>query len=135
MRSLLYVSEYPTLVNRHVRSMKPPLLVYPVVLLMSALSARADWVAGRDLKANELPNGNGVELVDPNPTVPQWSYGYLGTLASIALTLYTPAQHTNSLIGNGAVQGFTLGAGNDLVVNTGASDVTFNQGFGNFNPL
>jgi hypothetical protein len=105
--------------------MKPLLLVYSLVLFTGAISARADWVAGRDLKANELPNGNGIELISPNSTVPEWSYGYRGTLNSTALTLFTSAQHTNSYRANNDVQGFTLGDGDDCTVNTGNSDVVF----------
>jgi hypothetical protein len=112
-------------------------LFAPIVAVgvLTALSAKADWVAGRDLKANELPDGNGVEQIDPNTTVPQWSYGYRGTLNSTALTLFTTAQHFNSFNGSSSVQGFTLGNGNDSLVNLGSSDVIYNFGHGNLNAL
>jgi hypothetical protein len=94
-----------------------------------------DWVAGRDLIANELPDGNGVEQINPNPTVPEWSYGYRSTLTGTALTLYTSADHTNAAGGDASVQGFDPGTGTLVEVNVGSSDVVFNFGFGNLNPL
>lgn len=51
-----------------------------------------EWNAGLDMIANEVPNGP-QELINPNFTVPLWSYGYRDTLESTALTLYTGVQH------------------------------------------
>jgi hypothetical protein len=105
------------------------------LIMASMATVSADWVAGRDLVANELPDGNGVEQINPNPTVPEWSYGFRGSLADTSLTLYTAAQHTNSDSGNTSVQGFVFPGTPQVFVNVGASDVILNFGFGNLNPL
>jgi hypothetical protein len=125
-----------TLIMKHRVAGAKTLFLIGAYLVASAISASADWVAGRDLTANELPNGNGVELIDPNPTVPEWSYGYRGSLTGTSLTLFTASDHTNSDGGNTSVQGFNAGGVTPTVsVNVGASDVVFNFGFGNLNPL
>jgi hypothetical protein len=112
------------------------ILLVIAFLLADVVSSFADWIAGQDLIANELPDGNGVEQIDPNPTVPEWSYGYRGTLTGTSLTLFTASDHVNSDGGSTSVQGFNAGGVTPTVlVNVGASDVVFNFGFGNLNPL
>jgi hypothetical protein len=110
------------------------LLCVAAFTFASPKSSFGDWVAGRDLKANELPDGNGVETINPNPTVPEWSYGYRGTLTGTSLTLFTAANHTNS-DSNPSVQGFDAGGTPLTTVNVGSTNVIFNFGFGNLNPL
>ena len=112
------------------------ILLVIAFLLVGAVSSFADWIAGKDLKANELPDGNGVEQIDPNLTVPEWSYGYRSSLTGTSLSLFTSADHTNANDGNSSMQGFDSGnATPKVVVNTGASDVVFDFGFGNLNPI
>ncbi len=63
-----------------------------------------NWVAGRDLAANEQVTA--TETQNPNATVPAWSYGYRTTLASNTLNAFTPAQHTSSVYGIAGFDGF-----------------------------
>jgi hypothetical protein len=96
----------------------------------------ADWVAGRDLKANEVPDGS-QELLDPNPTVSEWSYGWRYEAAGTAMTLYPTNQHTNDN-GNPNMQGWTRWPspdGGDIAVNVGTSDVVLNWGSGPLDPV
>ncbi len=90
----------------------------PIVLaLASGVSAQATiWDAGADLVANEAPNGP-QELINPNPTVPEWSYGYRLTLESTALTLFTSGDHSGA---SDAFQGFNFNTA-IVAVNTIAS--------------
>lgn len=94
-----------------------------------ATTCSADWVAGRDLTLNERPNGP-QELVNPNPTVPQWSYGWRTTVAGTALTLLLPPEHFNDGGSFPSYDGWVFGNGGVLSVNAGISPLTFNFGFG-----
>ena len=100
-------------------------------LLGASVSSHADWVAGRDMIANEKPDGP-QELLNPNSTVPEWSYGYRFALQSQSLTLFTSSEHTNSLLGiYDDMEGFTSAITVPLVlVNTGASPVVYDSGYG-----
>ncbi len=80
-----------------------------------------NWVAGRDLIANEKVPAS--EATNPNPTVPAWSYGYRAStaLASTGLQLFTSAQHTNSAAGYAGLDGFyPSGSIPFVLVNTSA---------------
>lgn len=97
------------------------------------------WLGGRDLAANEKPDGNPNESINPNPTVPQWSYGQRNIVATSGLDLFSGApSHYNSFAGGGpddAFEGWVSGSG--LGVNTGTVPLTYNYGFGpniSFNP-
>ena len=79
-----------------------------------------NWVAGRDLIANEIPNGSANESQNPNPTVHAWSYGCRTTLASTSLTLLTPAQHANSALGSAGLDGFQASNSCQTLTNTSA---------------
>ncbi len=80
--------------------------------LRAQASGHSDWNAGRDLALNEKPDGGAQETADPNPTVPQWSYGYRTAIADTALTLYTAAEHVNLTQGDRrGLEGF-IGAHN-----------------------
>jgi hypothetical protein len=110
--------------------MKAKQLLPILLAIASSMSAHAaTWIAGRDLVANEEPDGP-QELVNPNPTVPEWSYGYRLTLESTALTLFTGSEH---VFGNGAsaFQGFQHNT-TTIAVNTTASPQLL---FGNFGPF
>ncbi len=78
-----------------------------------------DWIAGRDLLANEITAN---DATNPNAAVPAWSYGYRAAVASNALTLYASAQHSNSIIGNSNLQGWVDG-GNFVAVNASAKEM------------
>jgi hypothetical protein len=71
-----------------------------------ALSQAIDFDAGRDLLASEKPD-DATDTQNPNPVVPQWSYGYRATAGGTGLTLFTAADH----IVNGTVEGFADAAG------------------------
>jgi hypothetical protein len=94
------------------------------------------WNAAADLRLNESPD-TPQELLNPNFAVPQWSYGYRNTVASLALTLFAgPGDHTNVYGGSPSVQGWTLGGVVPaLGVNVSDSPVIFNFGPGNLVPL
>lgn len=63
------------------------------------------WVSGRDLATNEAIAA--TEKLNPNATVPEWSYGYRGDIASTAITTFTSTQHFNLTTGFSAgVEGF-----------------------------
>lgn len=68
-----------------------------------------NWIAGRDLLANEKPDGVAPETSNPNGIVPEWSYGYRATLADTALALFTPADHTNAANGVDELEGWSSG--------------------------
>ncbi|GEP45111.1 hypothetical protein BGE01nite_44020 [Brevifollis gellanilyticus] len=69
------------------------------------------WVGGRDLATNEKPDGNANELLNPNGTVPQWTYGYRTTIADTALGVFTnaSAQHTNGGASDDVMEGWKAG--------------------------
>jgi hypothetical protein len=98
------------------------------------------WIAGRDLANNEKPD-RATEANAVNETVPSWSYGYRASAAGTDLTLFTPAQHTNSSGGraantsfvNEAVEGWDPDA--SVLVNTSSGDVVYDYGFGALKPL
>lgn len=100
------------------------------------------WVAGRDLITNEKPDGAPKALVNPNPSVPAWSYGYrTGDLISSDFTLFSgAAQHSDQFSNGGAgdtIEGWRVPGGVGIGVNTGTSPVAYNYGFGPnvpFNP-
>ncbi len=54
-----------------------------------------NWVAGRDLKANEKPD-DARGAMNPNPTVPEWSYGTRTDVASTSLDLFPAGDHTDA---------------------------------------
>lgn len=96
------------------------------------------WVGGRDLSANEKPDGPN-ELLNPNPAMPQWSYGSRTTIRTTGVNLYGGA---GSHVAGGGVHGPMEGWGNGgagLLVNTNTSPDTpphyFNFGFGNLLPF
>lgn len=96
------------------------------------------WVGGRDLSANEKPDGPN-ELLNPNPAMPQWSYGSRTTIRTTGVNLYGGA---GSHVAGGGVHGPMEGWGNGgagILVNTNTSPDTpphyFNFGFGNLRPF
>jgi hypothetical protein len=60
------------------------------IVLICGINASADvvWNAALDLVANEIPDGQ-QELVNPNATVPEWSYGYRPTITGTSLTNFS----------------------------------------------
>lgn len=79
------------------------------------------WDAGQDMVLNE---GSALtETQNPNAVVPEWSYGWRGTLAGTALTLFPASDHLNQA---NLLDGFahTSGNGPYLFVNTGPGNVT-----------
>jgi hypothetical protein len=89
--------------------------------------AYADWVAGRDLAANEQPDGS-QELINPNPTVPAWSYGFRSTAAGAGLTLFSAAagHHSNDAFGYTSWDGWsrTSPDGPNVLVNASGSPIS-----------
>jgi hypothetical protein len=88
---------------------------------------QADWVAGRDLAANEQPDGS-QELINPNPTVPGWSYGYRSSAIGAGLTLFSAASghHSNDSFGYTSWDGWyrTSPDGPDVLVNASGSPIS-----------
>jgi hypothetical protein len=88
--------------------------------------AAADWNAALDLKRNELL-GAPQESMNPNPTVPEWSYGYRleSAIASTNLTLFdSPSEHINSAAGSPDLQGwYHPASGPTLAANTSENPV------------
>ncbi len=83
-------------------------------------NAQAVWVGGRDLAANEKPDGPN-ELLNPNPTVPAWSYGRRSTIITSGLDLYTGAgSHVTGGGAEGPMEGWGIGAA-ALIVNTNSN--------------
>ena len=117
--------------NRHMRPL-PCLAAVSLIASGAVHSAVIDWVAGRDMAANEAQI---TEDGNPNPLVPQWSYGYRSALESTSITLYTNGQHTNNAGGNPTLQGFAGPSDLGMFVNTGASDVVLNYNFGKLEPV
>lgn len=70
-----------------------------------------NWVAGRDMAANEKAGG-AAKTTNPNPTVPAWSYGRRATLASTGLTLFD-RRHAD-----GAIEGWEATNYCGVLVNT-----------------
>lgn len=91
-----------------------------------------DWDAARDLIRNEKPDGGAQETGNPNPTVPQWSYGYRTGIENRSLTLFTPAEHNNHLGGAyEGLEGWAPAATYGAVVYPGGTPFTV----GNQDPL
>ncbi len=103
----------------------------------SRLSHAAPAVAGADLAANEKPDDNG-DFVIPNPTVPEWSYGYRPDIAGTALTLFTGVEHSDSFIDlNDPIEGFYVPGGPSVpavMVNTGTDPYNMSFGAGPIGP-
>src|SRR5262245_6613774 len=76
-----------TLANFRIPLRAHLLVLHVAVLGLIANAARGDWVGGRDLAANERPNGP-QELGNPNPMVPRLSYGHRPTISGTALTRF-----------------------------------------------
>ncbi|MBE7495886.1 MAG: PEP-CTERM sorting domain-containing protein [Verrucomicrobiaceae bacterium] len=105
------------------RSSLPARLLSMLLLVAPAIS-QAAWTAGADFVANEKPDG--LHENNPNSAVPQWSYGYRSTITGTALTLYTPAEHSNDTSGSGGhpdLEGFNSGF-SIAWVNTASTSVT-----------
>ena len=80
------------------------------------------WAAGRDLAANEKPDG-AAEGNATNQKVAQWSYGYRTAVAGQAFVAFTPQEHINAFESE-EVEGFSIPANGLLVAaNTGSADV------------
>lgn len=89
------------------------------------------WVGGRDLAANEKPDGHANETTIPNATVPQWSYGQRSNIVSAGLDLYAPSTHRNTFTGTAvddAIEGWIAESG--IGSNTGTTPIGYNYGFG-----
>ena len=119
---------------RHVLSMR--LIATLVAMLVVTQSAKPAWNAGNDLTANERPNGP-QELINPNATVSEWTYGYRPTVGGTALTLFVgPGQHFNDYLGYPSFDGWVpQGGPSTAQVNPGTSPLVFNLGFGPLVPL
>lgn len=104
------------------------LITFAMVFAQPCLSAI--WIAGSDLVANERPNGP-QELVNPNPTVPEWSYGSRSGISGTAFSLLSG--HINDDSGYAGLDGWFNPA--QIEVNTGASPIITNFGFGPNAPL
>jgi hypothetical protein len=81
------------------------------------------WDAGEDLFANEKPDG-AQQFMNPNFTVPEWSYGFRLTLESTGLTLFDGGETHVDDVGAPGVDGFADGGA--ILVNTtnGPASVT-----------
>lgn len=108
---------------------------------ITLINSAADvWNAGADLTANEKPDGNGNDTTNPNPTVPQWSYGERSSILDTGLNLYTAANHRDTFTGTAAddaIEGFVSASPSGVGVNTGTTPIAYNYGFGPnlpFNP-
>ena len=116
----------------------PPIVTAAAIIALCVLpqSVRAA-TAGADFALNEKPDG-GTDFLNPNATVPQWSYGYRASLTGTSLTLFTAGDHTDNFIGaNDPMEGFYIHAGFSIpavLVNTGAAPFTFNFGAGPVGP-
>jgi hypothetical protein len=114
-----------------------PLSACLLSLIASIPSYAVDWNATRDLKKNELL-GSPQELGNPNPTVPEWSYGYRGIsdLGSTNITLYAGDEHENRLGNSPSLQGWVHRAadGPAIAANTGDAPVVIADGFRPINP-
>jgi hypothetical protein len=104
----------------------------------SAVDSRADWDAGRDFKSIEITNGP-LELMNPNASISEWSYGYRSAVADVALTLFSDAagQHTNAELSYPNFDGWKRIDQNGpvLLVNAGSGPLTLNFGSGALLPL
>ena len=67
--------------------------------------AATTWHSGFDLATNETPDSPN-ELLNPNPAVPEWSYGSRDIVASTSLSLFGAGDHTNALHGNPTLEDF-----------------------------
>src|SRR3954471_20778192 len=110
-------------------------MLRPILLTVAAASiilgwldcAHADWVAGRDLAANEQPDGP-QGLANPNSTVRQWSYGFRSTAAGAGLTLFSAGagHHSNDTFGYTSWDGWsrTSPDGPNVLVNASGSPIS-----------
>lgn len=99
-----------------------PARIASLLLLVAPGVSMAAWTAGADFVANEKPDG--LHENNPNSAVPQWSYGYRSTITGTALTLYTPAEHSNDTSGLGGhddLEGFNSGLSIAWVNTSGSS--------------
>ena len=95
-----------------------------VSAMPSPTPAYADWIAGRDMALNERPNG-AQELSNPNPTVPEWSYGYRATVSDSGLALFNSTHHYNDAGGYSEFDGWVYlpAFGPTVMVNASNSDI------------
>ena len=111
--------------------------LFVCALLLAAVECASHAAtAGADLAANEKPDDVG-DSQNPNPTVPQWRYGYRTTVAGTALTLFTASEHTDSYFSNEPMEGFYVHNANAvpaILVNTAPTNFTFNYGAGPLAP-
>jgi hypothetical protein len=95
-----------------------------------------DWDAAGDLKSNELL-GSPDNLLNPNPTTTNWSYGYRleADLATTNLTLFP--DHTSAGAGSPELQGWYRASGNgaSMIANVGASPVSLSFCCGPVGPI
>ena len=94
--------------------------------------------AGANLAANEQPDGAG-DVLNPNPTYPQWRYGYRATVAGTDLTLFTEGNHTDAFSAAGLnepMEGFCVIAATipAVLVNTSPMNYVTTYGAGPFMP-
>jgi hypothetical protein len=79
------------------------------------------------LAANEQPDGS-QELINPNPTVPGWSYGYRSSATGAGLTLFSAAagNHSNDSFGYTSWDGWsrTSPDGPNVLVNASGSSIS-----------
>jgi hypothetical protein len=99
----------------------------------------ATYNAGAALLANEKPDGNATELLDPNPQQGGvWTYGYRNTVTGLGITPFNAAEHTNNFIGaNDPMEGWHIQGGASVpavLVNTDANPYTLNFGAGPIQP-
>jgi hypothetical protein len=100
----------------------------------------ATYNAGAALLANEKPDGNATELVNPNPKQSGvWTYGYRTTVAGVALTPFVAAEHTNAFAGaaNEPMEGWNVANAASVplvLVNTDPNPFTLSFGAGPIAP-
>jgi hypothetical protein len=107
-------------------------LLCPLWVVATSSLAAVDWDAGRDFKANEVPNGP-QELLNPNGTVPAWSYGHRALFATSGLTLYVASEHVNEAGNPAGLDGWS--SGSSCVVNRGDTQLIYDFGAGPNLPL
>lgn len=92
-----------------------------------------NWVAGRDMAANE--GVTATETQNPNATVPEWSYGYRSTLASSTLAPFTSGEHSNNLYTAAGLDGFVSSSVPSLFVGVNSNAFPLvRPGMMNLNP-
>jgi hypothetical protein len=114
-----------------------PALATAALWAFSRLSNAAPAIAGADLLANEKPDDAG-DSVNPNPTVPAWSYGHRPDMAGTALNPFVAGDHSDSFIGaNDPIEGFYIPGGPSVpavMVNTDTAPYSMNFGAGPIGP-